>query len=494
MLCCAVTIWRLLIRYKIVCIRRPDIKGIVIAATKSGSGKTTVTLGMMASLSRRGFNVAPFKVGPDFIDPGFHTGITGMVSRNLDGWMLSKEYNIALFNRTVKESNADIAVVEGVMGLFDGYDGKSEAGSTSQMAKWTGLPVVLVVDARSMARSVAPLLQGFERFDPDLNFAGVIFNNLGSQRHLIYLKEAMEGNVAMPCLGGIMRNQEISIPERHLGLFTHHDHPLSDADITRLADIMDQSIDMDAFSDSLFEIEPQSEFSSMTISESPILEPSSPDPHRVRIGVAKDNAFCFYYQDNLDILKSYGAQIIFFSPISDDTLPENIDGLYFGGGYPELFAEELSKNISMQTEVREKSLDSMPVYGECGGFIYLCREILCKDKKSHSMTGCLPFTTQMLPSLKALGYREIKLKKETIIGKPGDVIRGHEFHYSKIVSLPGDTETFYNVADRAGADKTGEGFFTRRTLGSYIHLHFGSSPGAAKEFVDSCYLYKQKRA
>jgi len=442
----------------------------------------------MASLARRGFNVAPFKVGPDFIDPGFHTSITGVISRNLDGWMLSKEYNIALFNRTVTEINADIAVVEGVMGLFDGYDGKSEAGSTAQMAKWTGLPVVLVVDARSMARSVAPLLQGFEKFDPDLNFAGVIFNNLGSQRHLTYLREAMEGNVAMPCLGGIMRDQEISIPERHLGLFTHHDHPLSHEDITRLADIMDQSIDMDALSGALFETELKMESSSITISKPPLSEPD-----RVRIGVAKDNAFCFYYQDNLDILKSYGAQILFFSPISDDFLPENIDGLYFGGGYPELFAEELSKNISMQTQIREKSLDSMPVYGECGGFIYLCREIVCKDKKSYPMTGCLPFTTQMLPRLKALGYREIRLKKETIMGKSGDVIRGHEFHYSKILSLPGDMETFYNVADRAGADKTGEGFFARRTLGSYIHLHFGSFPGAAKEFVDSCYLYKQKK-
>ncbi|WP_246805205.1 cobyrinate a,c-diamide synthase, partial [Desulfosarcina cetonica] len=225
-----------------------------MAGTHSGAGKTTVTLGLMAALADRGYTVAPFKVGPDFIDPGHHGRITGRVSRNLDGWMLSEAYNRSAFARHA--AGADIAVVEGVMGLFDGYDGRSEAGSTAQMAKWLGLPVVLVVGARSMARSAAALVQGFERFDDQLTFAGVLFNHLGSPRHLSYLQEAMAGHVRMPILGGLMRDTAIAIPERHLGLVTREDHDPSTAVRRDLAAMIESQLDLDALVRNLPEINP----------------------------------------------------------------------------------------------------------------------------------------------------------------------------------------------------------------------------------------------
>ena len=311
--------------------------------------------------------MAPFKVGPDFIDPGHHTRITGTVSRNLDGWMLPRAYNMDGFARA--SAGGDIALIEGVMGLYDGYDGRSDAGSTAQMAKWTGAPVVLVVDAKSMARSAAALVYGFERFDPDLDFAGVIFNNVGSPRHLAYLREALEGRVNMPCLGGIPRDDGVAIPERHLGLVTREEHEASPETTTRLADLVENHIDLDALWDRLPDL--------AVMPETCVPRPPGPAAGEaaVRIGVAADKAFCFYYQDNLDLLAARGAEVVPFSPISDPALPGGLDGLYFGGGYPELFADKLAENDTMRRRILEKSTSGMPIYGECGGFMYLGREI-----------------------------------------------------------------------------------------------------------------------
>ncbi|OQY59660.1 MAG: cobyrinic acid a,c-diamide synthase [Desulfobacteraceae bacterium 4572_88] len=458
-------------------------KGLVIAGTKSGCGKTTISLGMMAALARKGLRVAPFKVGPDFIDPGHHSKITGVTSRNLDGWMLSKAYNMECFQHHTQ--SADIAVVEGVMGLFDGYDGKSEAGSTAQMAKWIGLPVLLIVDAKSMARSAAAVTQGFERFDKDLRFAGVLFNNVGSQRHLEYLKEAIEGHVEMPCLGGIVHDDDISIPERHLGLVTQHDHPLPEQTVSRLADIICKSINLDALLENL---KPESRDSQIS---TPKPRTSSPSP---RIGVARDNAFCFYYQDNLELLEAAGAELVTFSPIRDRALPGHLDGIYLGGGYPELFVAELTDNENLRKQIREQSQAGMPIYGECGGFMYLCREIHDKEGLVYPMTGCFPFTTNMSPRLRALGYREITLAKDTLLGTRGQTIRGHEFHYSEITK---DTQnqriaTVYDITDRAGHEKIPEGYQRGQTLGSYVHLHLGSQPGVAEHFVAVCLKYRNQ--
>ncbi len=457
-------------------------KGLVIAGVHSGSGKTTVTLGLMAALLRRGLKVAPFKVGPDFIDPGHHARISGAVSRNLDGWMLSRAYNEQCFQK--HRQAADLALVEGVMGLFDGYDGLSEAGSTAQMAKWLNLPVLLVVDAQSMARSAAALIQGFENFDKDLQFAGVVFNNLGSPRHRQYLQDALAGNVRMPFLGGLLRSEQIRIPERHLGLVTRDDHPLTEDAISRLAGLVAENIELDTLLASLPPVAPAT-------AQKPA-PPATPQ-EGVRIGVARDNAFCFYYQDNLDLLADCGAELVFFSPLTDAGLPNDLDGLYLGGGYPELFAGQLSANITMCRQIREKSIDAMPIYAECGGFMYLCRDVSDMDGNCHAMTGCFPFATRMDDRLKALGYREITLTADTIIGKAGRRIRGHEFHYSLITEAAPVCDTVYRVGARTGIQETSEGYRVHQTLGSYVHLHFGSQPEAPRALVEACHQYRHER-
>ncbi|MGD2016028.1 MAG: cobyrinate a,c-diamide synthase [Desulfobacterales bacterium] len=458
------------------------MKGIVVAGTKSGCGKTTVSLGLMAALVKRGLKVAPFKVGPDFIDPGHHSRIAGVGSRNLDGWMLSRNFNLDVFANGMKD--ADIAVVEGVMGLFDGYDGKSEAGSTAQIAKWLGLPVILLVDAASMARSAAAIVMGFEHFDAELTYAGVIFNHIGSGRHLQYLKEAVQDRIEMPCLGGILRNTAIAIPERHLGLVTQEDHPLAEKNIDQLADLIEKSIDLDSLLNNLAD----ADLSSQTKER-----PQNQIEKRVRIAVARDNAFCFYYADNLDLLKQQGAELVFFSPIVEQDLPQDIDGLYLGGGYPELFAEKLAENVALKNRVKKKSADGMPIYGECGGFMYLCEELIDLNNNRYPMSGCFPFTTRMFTRLKALGYREITLSHNTVIGNAGLTIRGHEFHYSELSNLSKDVATVFSITDRSGIDKTPEGYLINHTLGSYNHLHFGSQPDVARCFVENCLTYRNKR-
>jgi cobyrinic acid a,c-diamide synthase len=361
------------------------------------------------------------------------------------------------------------------MGLFDGYDGRSEAGSTAQMAKWLGLPVVLVVGARSMARSAAALVQGFERFDDALSFAGVLFNYVGSTRHLAYLQEATHGHVRMPVLGGLMRNTDLAIPERHLGLLTSEDHDLSPAHCQRLAEMIESAVDLDCLLDRLPKVGHDSEAAT-----------SDPVSDRVRIGVARDAAFCFYYADNLDLLAAAGAQLVYFSPLTDPYLPDDLAGLYFGGGYPELHAHVLADNRSLREQVQALSRKNMPIYGECGGFMYLCREMGDIEGRVFPMTGCLPFATRMLDRRKALGYREVTQAQATPLGPAGQIMRGHEFHYSTIVAGTNDAEGVYHITDRAGLEKADEGFLSHQTLGSYVHLHLGSCPQAAHHFVAAC--------
>lgn len=460
---------------------RPRTKGIVIAGTHSGVGKTTVTLGLLAALKRRGWRVAPFKVGPDFIDPGHHSAVTGCTSRNLDGWMLSQAYNRSCFARHA--AGADLAVVEGVMGLFDGFSGSDEAGSTAQMAKWLGLPVMLVVDAASMARSAAALVQGFERFDPALTFAGVLFNNLGSRGHYTYLKEAVQAHVKIPCLGGIGRNDAVKMPERHLGLVTAQDRPLPASQVDALARWIETHLDLDALLARLPEVK---------LNVAATEQAAENDQSPVRIGVARDAAFCFYYQDNLDLLTRAGAQLVPFSPLKDNSPPDAAAGLYFGGGYPELHAAGLAENRAMRQAIYNACQNGMPIYGECGGFMYLCRELVDPEAQVHAMTGCFPFRTRMHPNLRTLGYREIALSKESIIGPRGMAARGHEFHYSDIDSAfdAGPVSTIYKVAGRKGQAMQNEGYCNHRTQGSYIHLHFGSQPEIAENFVKRCRKYQ----
>ena len=354
---------------------------LMIAGSHSGVGKTTISLGLMAAFKKRGLKVQGFKVGPDFIDPGHHSRLLGTPSRNLDGWMLSKEYNLATFSQSM--CGKDLGIVEGVMGLFDGYDGRSEAGSSAQMAKWLNCPVILVVDASSMARSIAALVHGFQTFDPDLPVEGVIANRVGSQTHTRFLAEAMESFPNIAFLGGLPRIEEITIPERHLGLITSDEDPYPIGLFDKLAALMEEHLELDK----LYEL-PICRVKSKNI---PLPKVSQSG---LRLGVARDEAFCFYYQDNLDLLAHFGADICFFSPVRDSQLPPDLSGLYLGGGYPELFARELGENRSLKIEILAAAQGGMPIFAECGGFMYLTRSVEVGQRDypmvglTHSEPGC----------------------------------------------------------------------------------------------------------
>lgn len=456
-------------------------KGFVIGATGSGTGKTTITLALLACLKDMGYTVAPFKVGPDFIDPGHHAVVAGRTSYNLDSWMLPKAYNKDLFSN--KTTNADIAVVEGVMGLFDGYDGTSEAGSTAQMAKWLDLPVVLIISAKGKARSAAAIVKGFETFDPELKLAGVIFAKTGSRRHYDYLKSAVEQHCKTPCLGYMPRCEDIAMPERHLGLVTADEAAVPEETIQILSGLVKSHIDIKGLI---------AQLETISHTDNPVYaKTGSTGP---TIGVAKDKAFCFYYPDNLEMLEQMGARIQFFSPLTDERLPSGIDGLYFGGGYPEVHAGTLSENTSLMEEVKAMSDSGMPIYGECGGFMVLCDRVSgMEDGTSYPMTGCFDFDVQMSTRLRSLGYREVTLTKDTVIGKKDQVIRGHEFHYSSLKNPNPHTSNVYRVTSRAGQDIQVNGYQINNTLGSYLHVHFGSNPESAKAFVHACRQFRQTR-
>jgi cobyrinic acid a,c-diamide synthase len=458
-------------------------RAFLIAGTHSGCGKTTISLALMAALRRRRMVVQPFKVGPDFIDPGFHTQVTGLSSRNLDGWMLSRQYNEALFQKLL--SRADVGVVEGVMGLFDGFDGLTESGSSAEMAKWLGIPVVLVVDARSMARSAAALVHGFSRFDPELRVAGVIFNRVGSPAHLAFLKDAMGANLPdIPVLGGIPREDGLTIPERHLGLVTSDEILLDPGWQDTAVNLVERNLDLDG----LLAV---TEYAEQKLSSVVAGPPEGGDTPPVVIAVARDAAFCFYYPDNLELLREAGAEILFFAPLAGETVPAGAAGVYLGGGYPELFATELSSHDAFIDAIRSGASRAMPIYAECGGMMFLSRYIQTHDGHRYPMAGILPFGTRMLKRRKALGYTEVELLGPCLLGKPGLRLRGHEFHYSEITEEDGtanvaDLQKIYLLRRRKFEETRREGFCLGSVLASYIHLHWGSAPDAARTFVKAC--------
>jgi cobyrinic acid a,c-diamide synthase len=461
--------------------------GLIIAGTHSGVGKTTISLGIMAALKKRGFRVQPFKVGPDFIDPGYHFLATGNKSRNLDSWMLSREYLFSTFCRNMEDK--DIGLIEGVMGLFDGYEGKTEEGSTAQVAKWLNLPVILIVDVRSMARSAGALVYGFENYDQRLNIAGIIFNRVGSKTHFQWLKEGVEKRCKAEILGFIPKDEEIKIPERHLGLITATENPLSQDFLHILIRLVESHINLDRILHIVgFSREKENNFKEDLNSNSYLDgvttgQSSSISP---KIGVAYDEAFCFYYEDNFDILKNLGAELVFFSPLKDAKLPKNIEGIYLGGGYPEIFAEKLAANKSLKREIRGFAERGGIVYAECGGFMYLTEGIIEFEGKKHEMVGIFPTHAKMLKKLSALGYFIVEVTEDNILARRGDSIRGHQFRYSEIEKMPLKIKRTYLVRKREEGKPEEEGYLYKNVLGSYIHLHFGSNLDFARRLVENC--------
>ncbi|HSN05563.1 MAG TPA: cobyrinate a,c-diamide synthase [Nitrospira sp.] len=445
---------------------------LVIAGTHSGVGKTTVTLAILAALRQRGRQVQPFKAGPDFIDPGHHTAATGRPSRNVDGWMLGADLNREIFIRAA--ADADIAILEGVMGLFDGSSPVNEIGSTAELAKQLDAPVLLIIDGSAMARSAAAIVSGYARFDPALRVAGVLFNRVGSESHYRLLKEAVEHETGVAAVGYLRQDQAVTIADRHLGLVTAMEQGTGEL-YERLGKAANETIDLDR-------IEALARScGALTASSQPVTRNHG---SRVRIGVAQDEAFCFYYPENLELLEAEGAELVPFSPLKDRALPADVGMLYLGGGYPELHAASLAGNMSMRKAIGQFAARGGTIYAECGGMMYLTQAIRDFEGTLHEMVGLFPAQAVMRKAGLTLGYRTVELARTCILGAAGVTARGHEFHYSTLV--PKSALTYAcALTDVRGESKGADGLSIANVLALYTHLHFATQPEVAASLVAS---------
>lgn len=445
----------------------------MVAGTASGVGKTTTALALMAAYRELGKVVQPFKCGPDFLDAGHHTAICGRACRNLDTWMMSRDANRALFASACR--GADVAIVEGMMGLYDGAAGGTEEGSAAELAKLLQLPVVLVLDAAKSARSIAAVVKGFESFDPALRFAGIILNGVSSDRHYRMLEAAIRLVTTTPLLGRIPKDPALKIPERHLGLLTAEEETSSPERAARLAEVARTYLDLKP----LMALAQLPEQKSNDEAARPLRAARS-----VRLGVARDKAFSFYYEDNLDLLREHGAEIIPFSPLHDEALPPNLDGLYLGGGYPELHAETLSANSLLRTAVREFAESGKPVYAECGGMMYLGQSLTALDDRSFPMAGVLPLAFEMTAKLVQFGYVDVELIENCLLGEKGKTVRGHSFHHSR-VQIQSTMPLAYCVRYSLSGKSEQEGFIYKNVLASYIHLPFRTNATLVPSLVEA---------
>jgi len=449
-----------------------NIPRIVIGGVTSAVGKTTISTAIMYTLKQKGLHVQPFKVGPDFIDPSYHTYVTGRQSRNLDVWMMGENGILKCFHNA--SSGADIAVVEGVMGLFDGISGKDDFSSTAQVAKILNAPVILVIDAGKAARSIAAIATGFLHFDKKLRIIGTILNNVAGDKHANFITEAFADKVKVPIIGIVRRSKEITMVERHLGLIpTPELEEKQKRAIFQSAKFVSEQIDLDKIKYLLDKVQTTDP-----------LQKQLPNG-QIKIAVALDESFNFYYADNLDALREQKAELIFFSPINDCKLPENIHGVILGGGFPEVLADKLEKNQSMGKSITKAAENGIPIYGECGGLMYLTRSIKGyggNEGKKRNMVGLIDADTFISGKL-TLNYTEAN-SNASIFGKISKV-RGHEFHYSRIENIAKDSKFAYVMRRGDGIDNKKDGFMVYNCLASYMHLHFADSR-LPKRFIESC--------
>jgi cobyrinic acid a,c-diamide synthase len=453
------------------------MKGFVIAGTGTGVGKTTITAALLVALRARGLTVQPFKCGPDYIDPAHHAVLAGRPSYNLDTWMLAQETNRHIFQHPMR--TADVAIVEGMMGLFDGANGHSDEGSTAEIAKLLSLPVVLVVDASNSARSIGAVVMGFRDFDPRIRIAGVILNGVAGAHHLELLRESI-APVGVPVLGSFPRLPELSLRERHLGLVTAGEETWNAEQVKHLAGVAETRLDIDGL------------LAGCDISDAPHTVSSNQRHHQhpVLIGLARDRAFSFYYESSLDALRAAGAELVEVSPLTDTSLPAALDGLYLGGGYPEVYAEQLSQNHTFLQSLRDFVNSGRPVYAECGGLMYLAEDLVTREGRRHTMASILPISIEMLDRLEAFGYTEVELLDDCLVGQRGARLRGHSFHYSR-VTRAGEIGRCYQTRQLLGNRDGRDGFSAGNVLAGYIHLSFAANPEAAEKFIRQC---RQARA
>ncbi len=462
--------------------KRP--RGLVVAAPASSSGKTVFTLGFMEALKRRGVAVQPFKAGPDYIDAGLHSALLERPSYNLDTWMMGPQAVKRTYSSLSAE--ADVSIVEGVMGLFDGAAGERGLGSTADLSKLLGLPVLLVVDAGKAAQSVGAVIKGFESYDAGVDLRWVVFNRVASERHYRMLCSSMPRGTKVRVLGYLPKDEGLAVPQRHLGLHTASTLSRArwQAFTERACAAVRENVDVEAVLKAT--ARPKRGGHSHGAVAPRATEAASGG---VRIAVALDRAFCFYYEENLDILRGLGATLVPFSPIRDRGLPEDIHGAYIGGGYPELFARALEGNVSMRKEVRDAARAGLPMLAECGGLVYLGKSMEDTRGRPWAGAGVFPWKARFSGVRAALGYREVSVQRGCPLFKRGGRVRGHEFHYSSIPAPPARLKRAFRT--KAGGD-SGAGYLYKNTLASYVHLHFASNPAFAAGFVKACSAWKKE--
>ncbi|MCR6109845.1 cobyrinate a,c-diamide synthase [Bacillus sp. A301a_S52] len=450
---------------------------LVIAGASSGVGKTTVTIGLMAALREKGFKVQGFKCGPDYIDPAYHTAVTGRTSRNLDSWMLHE----SVLNHVLQTGadGADISLIEGVMGLYDGKDPLSDNGSTAHISIMTRAPVVLVVDCSALARSAAAIVRGFQEFNRSVNIVGVIANRVGGKGHYELVKAAVEQMCEIPVIGYVPQGKDLHLPERHLGLLPALERGQLDEFLAELGEGIGETVDLTQ----LYELAKSPPIIKMPASTWLPWSPTS----KVKLAVAKDKAFNFYYIENLELLERAGAELVFFSPLAGEVLPTGVQGLYLGGGFPEEFAEELAALSDVNQSIYEAIESGMPTLAECGGFMYLCDYLVTTDGQRYPMVGVIKGKVTMSQTLQAIGYRQVKALSGNFLLSEDETLRGHEFHYSSFQADHEQLPAFSVKSSYGGAD---EGIVRKNLIAGYTHLHFGSCPKAAEHFVKQCEEWK----
>ena len=444
------------------------IPRIVLAGATSGVGKTSITCSIIHALQKRGFSVQPFKVGPDYIDPSYLTTISKNETYNLDVWLMGQKQVLDSF---VSHSTSDISIIEGVMGYYDGFEGNSNYASTHHVASITKSPVILVLDASKTARSIGATALGFQKFHKNSRIVGIILNKIGSKKHEILCRDALE-KTKLPIIGVIPKNPILNLESRHLGLISTYDNKILRNKLEKTSKIISESLDVDEI---------------LKILKNPVsLSKNKQNPTKktkVKIAVALDNSFNFYYDDNLNALRRQGASLTFFSPIRDKKIPK-CDGLYIGGGFPEILGTDLEKNQIMKKSIKILSEDNFPIYAECGGLMYLTKSII-NDKKKYKMVGLFDAETIMTKKMR-LNYTKGKLSSKNILSDRSHAFRGHEFHYSQLESVSSDSKFAFNLEIGEGIKNHQDGLIQNNTLASYGHLYFDSS-NYAEIFVKNCF-------
>jgi len=466
------------------------IPRLVLAGTQSGVGKTTLATGLMAALKKRERPIQGYKVGPDYIDPSYHAAATGMASRNLDRWLLG-EHLPSVFAQSAGER---WAVIEGVMGLFDGMSGTAGFGSTADVAKLLQAPIILIVDASSMSRSVAALVHGFNTYDPEVNLQGVILNRVKSSAQEKILREALN-DLPIPVLGVLPKEAALHLPERHLGLVPVGESGLLDGFIDTLAQLVTKHIDLEQVERLMLGAP---DFNESTFSETktitrsvlssgtnlvPIFTKPMAEENKFRLGLALDEAFLFYYHDALDLAKRLNFIIVPFSPLHDVALPLDLDGIFIGGGFPELHLDRLSENLTFLDSLRSYAASGKPVYAECGGYMYLGRSITDFEGREVPLAGLIPMKAEMTRRLQGIGYRRGVFREDIFLGPRGTTVQGHEFHYSR-VTFDQEFPPAYELFKGDHSDRM-EGYARDNIVASYLHLHFSGQSGLLENWFNS---------